>query len=99
VTAETTTATSAVDDDQQHAAPAGSRFLNRHLSWLEFIARVLALAEDPEQRPLERAKYLAIVSTNLDEFFEVRVAGLHARRTAGVHTRSADGLTPPSSWR
>jgi polyphosphate kinase len=91
-----TTTTTTVDGDgaQAPAAPAGSRFLNRHLSWLEFNARVLALAEDPEQRPLERAKYLAIFSTNLDEFFAVRVAGLHARRTAGVTIRSPDGLTP-----
>jgi polyphosphate kinase len=95
VTAETGTTTgAAVDGEQRPAAPSGSRFLNRHLSWLEFNARVLALAQDPEQRPLERAKYLAIFSTNLDEFFAVRVAGLHARRAAGVRTRSADGLTP-----
>jgi polyphosphate kinase len=75
--------------------PTGAaRFLNRHLSWLEFDARVLAQAEDTAQRPLERAKFLAIFSTNLDEFFEVRVAGLHAQRAAGVSGLSADGLTP-----
>jgi polyphosphate kinase len=88
------TTTTTVGGTQAPAPPAGPRFLNRHLSWLEFDARVLALAEDAEQRPLERAKYLAICSTNLDEFFAVRVAGLHAQRTAGVRTRSPDGLTP-----
>ncbi|HEX6493500.1 MAG TPA: polyphosphate kinase 1 [Candidatus Dormibacteraeota bacterium] len=78
------------------AAPAHEtpRLLNRHLSWLEFNARVLAQAEDTSQRPLERAKFLAIFSTNLDEFFEVRVADLHARRDSGLRTLSADGLSP-----
>ncbi len=95
MTAETGTTTgAALGGGQRPPAPSGSRFLNRHLSWLEFNARVLALAQDAEQRPLERAKYLAIFSTNLDEFLAVRVAGLHARRAARVRTTSADGLTP-----
>jgi polyphosphate kinase len=55
---------------------------------------VLALAEDPSQRLLERAKYLAIVSTNLDEFFQVRVAGLRAQFDAGVTAPASDGRTP-----
>ncbi|MDQ4070882.1 MAG: hypothetical protein M3203_15640, partial [Actinomycetota bacterium] len=53
------------------------RYINRELSWLEFNARVLALAEDPETPVLERAKFVSIFSSNLDEFFQVRVAQLH----------------------
>jgi polyphosphate kinase len=71
-----------------------SRFLNRELSWLEFNRRVLALAEDPAQRLLERVKYLAIVNTNQDEFFQVRVASLHAQVDAGLTQPAPDGRTP-----
>jgi polyphosphate kinase len=70
------------------------RFLNRELSWLDFNRRVLALAEDPAQPLLERVKYLAIVSTNLDEFFQVRVGGLLAQVDADMTKPSADGRTP-----
>jgi polyphosphate kinase len=70
------------------------RFLNRELSWLEWNRRVLALAEDPRQPLLERVKYLAIVSANLDEFFQVRVAGLRAQIDAGVSAPSSDGRSP-----
>ncbi|HEY2195107.1 MAG TPA: RNA degradosome polyphosphate kinase [Actinomycetospora sp.] len=70
------------------------RYLNRELSWLEFNARVLALAEDPSQPLLERAKFLAIFASNLDEFYMVRVAGLKRREETGLSVRSADGLTP-----
>jgi len=68
------------------------RFLNRELSWLEFNARVLALAEDDGLPLLERAKFLAIFSQNLDEFFEVRVSGLMEQLAAGLRTTTADGL-------
>jgi polyphosphate kinase len=74
------------------AAQSG-RYLNRHLSWLDFNARVLALAEDGALPLLERAKFLAIFSTNLDEFFQVRVGGLTEQRSAGLLTLSPDGLT------
>jgi polyphosphate kinase len=69
------------------------RFLNRELSWLDFNARVLELAEDDETMPLERAKFLAIFATNLDEFFMVRVAGLKRRAAARMQYKSPDGLT------
>jgi polyphosphate kinase len=70
------------------------RYLNRELSWLDFNARVLALAEDPSQPLLERAKFLAIFASNLDEFYMVRVAGLKRRDDTGLAVRSADGLSP-----
>jgi polyphosphate kinase len=68
------------------------RYLNRELSWLDFNARVLALAEDPALPLLERAKFLAIFSDNLDEFFQVRVSGLKEQVLAGVRSTSPDGL-------
>jgi polyphosphate kinase len=74
-------------------AEADERFLNRELSWLEFNARVLELAEDPRTPLLERVKFLAIFANNLDEFFMVRVASLRRRQAAGIGVRSADGLT------
>jgi polyphosphate kinase len=70
------------------------RYLNRELSWLDFNARVLALAEDHSQPLLERAKFLAIFASNLDEFYMVRVAGLKRRNETGLAVRSADGLSP-----
>jgi polyphosphate kinase len=70
------------------------RFLNRELSWLDFNARVLALAEDPSVPLLERVKFLAIFSQNLDEFFQVRVAGLKDQVAGGITKRTPDGRTP-----
>jgi len=70
------------------------RFINRELSWLDFNARVLALAEDPRVPLLERVRFLAIFGSNLDEFFQVRVAGLYDQVAARVNTRTADGRTP-----
>ena len=70
------------------------RFINRELSWLEFNARVLALAEDPSTPVLERAKFVAICSQNLDEFFQVRVAGLKDQVAAEITSPTPDGRTP-----
>src|SRR6476619_2801708 len=61
---------------------------------MQFNDRVLQLAEDPEVPLLERAKFLAIVSSNLDEFFMVRVAGLHDQIDAGIEKPLQDGRTP-----
>ncbi|MEA2425710.1 MAG: polyphosphate kinase [Thermoleophilaceae bacterium] len=70
-------------------------YANREVSWLDFNERVLTLAEDPDVPLLERAKFLAIFATNLDEFFMVRVAGVHDQIEAGVvDARRPDGLTP-----
>jgi polyphosphate kinase len=71
-----------------------SLYLNRELSWLEFNRRVLHEAVDPRTPLLERLKFLAIFSSNLDEFFQVRVAGLKRQVAAGIIERTADGMTP-----
>jgi polyphosphate kinase len=71
-----------------------SLYLNRELSWLDFNERVLELAEDPERPLLERVKFCAIYSSNLDEFFMVRVAGVHDQVDAGIEATSADGIPP-----
>src|ERR671925_2195053 len=69
-------------------------FTNRELSWLQFNERVLELAEDDGIPLLERVKFLAIYSSNLDEFVMVRVAGLHDQVDAGIDARGPDGLSP-----
>jgi polyphosphate kinase len=69
-------------------------YINRELSWLEFNARVLHEAFDPRNRLLERLKFLSIFSTNLDEFYMVRVAGLRRQIAAGVQHVGPDGMTP-----
>lgn len=69
-------------------------YVNRELSWLDFDDRVLQLAEDDAQPLMERVKFAAIFSSNLDEYFMVRVAGLHDQIDAGLTDRGPDGLTP-----
>ncbi len=83
------------DDRRVRPGPAqpAERYFNRELSWLEFNRRVLAQAEDASLPLLERVKFLAIFSTNLDEFFQVRVAGLKAQVRARVGTPAIDGLS------
>ena len=72
-----------------------AQYLNRELSWLEFNQRVLDQALDSSIPLMERLKFFTIVSSNLDEFFEVRVAGLKQQIESGRGDRSVDGLTPP----
>ncbi|MGI8430317.1 MAG: polyphosphate kinase 1 [Solirubrobacteraceae bacterium] len=71
-----------------------SLYANRELSWLDFNDRVLQLAEDEALPLIERLKFLAIFVTNLDEFFMVRVAGVHDQIDARIDARGPDGLSP-----
>lgn len=75
------------------------RYLNRELSWLDFDRRVLELAEEASIPLLERLKFLSIWSRNLDEFFQIRVAGLHAQRESPVPVTSPDGRSPEQQLR
>src|SRR5438552_1101943 len=73
-------------------------FINRELSWLEFNRRVLEEAQDPTQPLIERVKFLTIVSSNLDEFFEIRGAGIKEQIGRGTGDGGADGLGPPGRF-
>ena len=76
------------------ALPEVPRYLNRELSRLDYDERVLAMAEDPKLPVLERVRFLAIFSQNLDDFFQVRVAGLKEQVLAAVAVASPDGMSP-----
>src|SRR5215831_18890252 len=85
------------DDSSSISNPA--LYVNRELSWLEFNQRVLEEAQDPSNPLLERVKFLCIVSSNLDEFFEVRVAGIKQQIESDIVERSLDGLTASEAFR
>src|ERR1700675_2798953 len=84
--------------------PAANRFsdprnfINRELSWLEFNRRVLEEAQDPTQPLIERVKFLYIFSSNLDEFFEIRVAGIKQQIESETSDVAADGLSPTETF-
>jgi polyphosphate kinase len=79
---------------KKRTAAAADRLINRELSFLDYTARLIELADDPELPLLERTRFCGISSTMLDEFFMVRVAGLTGQAAAGVTVRSPDGRTP-----
>src|ERR1041385_797401 len=77
---------------------APENFINRELSWLEFNRRVLEEAEDPTQPLIERVKFLTIFSSNLDEFFEIRVAGIKQQIASETSEVGPDGMSPTQTF-
>src|SRR6201988_4887896 len=77
---------------------APKNFFNRELSWLEFNRRVLEEAQDPTQPLIERVKFLPIFSSNLDEFFEIRVAGIKQQIESETSDVGPDGLSPTETF-
>ena len=82
------------NESTSYASVIDARIINRELSWLEFNRRVLALASDSGLPLLERCRFLAIFSSNLDEFFQIRVAALKGQIAGEVLTPTPDGRTP-----
>lgn len=86
------------DKKNNHSSPA-TAYLNRDLSWIEFNRRVLMEAQDSDNPLLERARFLAIVSSNLDEFISVRVAGIQDQIRAGYTKKDFTGYTPSGLYK
>jgi len=84
----------AADHLEAFEIDATARYLNRELSQIDYYTRVLACAAEDARTPLEQARFVAIVSQNLDEFFQIRVSGLREQLKAGVLGTSPDGMTP-----
>lgn len=82
------------EEEKKHHSSPSAAYLNRDLSWIEFNRRVLREAQDPDIPLLERAKFLGIVTSNLDEFISVRVAGIQDQIRAGYTKKDFTGYTP-----
>ncbi|ETT48331.1 MULTISPECIES: polyphosphate kinase 1 [unclassified Paenibacillus] len=87
------------DEKKINTISPATAYLNRDLSWIEFNRRVLGEAQDPENPLIERAKFLAIVSSNLDEFISVRVAGIQDQIRAGYTKKDFTGYTPSGLYK
>src|SRR6266496_2269434 len=86
----------AVQPERDFSDPAN--FINRELSWLEFNRRVLEEAQDPTQPLIERVKFMTIFSNNLDEFFEIRVAGIKQQIQSETSDIGPDGMSPTETF-
>lgn len=86
----------AIQPERDFSDPAN--FINRELSWLEFNRRVLEEAQDPTQPLMERVKFMTIFSNNLDEFFEIRVAGIKQQIQSQTSEIGPDGMSPSETF-
>src|SRR5881275_1678691 len=86
------------DSPPEERLSAPENFINRELSWLEFNRRVLEEAQDPTQPLIERVKFLTIFSSNLDEFFEIRVAGIKQQIQSETSDVGPDGLSATETF-
>src|SRR6266850_1640830 len=86
----------AIQPERDFSDPAN--FINRELSWLEFNRRVLEEAQDPTQPLIERVKFMTIFSNNLDEFFEIRVAGIKQQIQSETSDVGPDGMSPTETF-
>src|SRR5580704_645680 len=86
------------DGPQEARFSDPENFINRELSWLEFNRRVLEEAQDPTQPLIERVKFVTIFSSNLDEFFEIRVAGIKQQIESETSDVGPDGLSPTETF-
>src|SRR4029450_9862495 len=86
------------DLPEEERLSAPENFINRELSWLEFNRRVLEEAQDPSQPLIERVKFLTIFSSNLDEFFEIRVASIKQQMKSETSEIGPDGLSPTETF-